>query len=165
MLSLGEGALVWPPKDSLRGCDAMILLTTAATIVAYDTTIGFLAGLALALVLRCRKNRVFQRGPVGREIVDVDERLQLRVDVAQFLDGDTPRYDTVEEQGDAVTSSGQQLPDVSQDTRVVDGRQWLIEAMHMGEGDVKSIRQLKHAAYEPRFQQRRIASADESEFN
>ncbi len=75
MLMFGGGTLAWAAKDSLRGWDAVILLPTAATIVAYDTTVGFLAGLALALVLGCGKTRLFQRGPVGCEIVDVDERL------------------------------------------------------------------------------------------
>lgn len=96
MLIFGGGTLAWAAKDSLRGCDAMILLTTAAAIVAYDTTIGFLAGLALAWVLRCGKTQLFQHALPGREIVDVDERLQSRVDVAEFLDGDAPRGDAVE---------------------------------------------------------------------
>ena len=64
MLIFSGGMLATAAKDSLRGSDALVVLTTGGLILAFGTAIGFLAGLFLAAILAW--------GKIGRCVFPVE---------------------------------------------------------------------------------------------
>src|SRR5207245_9174473 len=98
--------------------------------------------------------RIFLRG------VDVDERAQLRVEPAEFLDFDDARPDLTEESGVAVTARGAS-PEGLQAGRRVDGMEGFVFSAVPGNHHVHPLGERAEVTNERGVEERHIAAAYE----